>query len=404
MNRPRADVDIASPAFSDDPYREYRRLTDAGPVHEVAAGENSWTIVTDFEVGRAVLRHPAFSKALPRRLLQGSTGGAERPSMLGSDPPRHTRLKGAVSPFFSEDSLHGLQGKITQRSRDLITGIRADLDTGTGVDLRVRYAMPFAFGTLADILGIGRHVEDDLHTWTIRMLSPAQDEAEAHAQAAAVAAIRALVLGLITEARSAGRSTGLLIRHLATASGPDALDDDEIVTMVTLLLAAGYQGTANLILNGLLALLADRGQWKQVVAGPDLVDDAVAEALRFDCPVQRATLRVVTADVEVAGVSFSTGELVGVSLAAANRDPKRFADPDTFDLARPRLSNLAFSHGVHHCLGAGLARAEARTAFADLSRLEPDLRLDTRHGPVRWAPTGLLRGPESLWVTRGAAA
>jgi cytochrome P450 len=410
MIREGVTLDISSADYASDPYQHYSRLREEGPALWVDnIGPDRWILVTRYDLGRAILADNRFSKHLPDKYIARSSGGGQGRSMLGSDPPEHTRLRAAVASTFSPRSLAALRGRIEEISRDLLTGVGARLeDPDVGyARLRGEYALPFAFSALAEIIGIPVDHQAEFHDWTTRMLSPASDEAALAAQADAVARIREYACERVRlEAKtpaSADETPVPLLRALATDSTSDALNETEIITMVTLLLAAGLEGAANMILNGLAAFLTHPEQWFILVGSPGLAGAAVSEVLRYDCPVQRATLRVVSEDLEIDGIGFAKGNLVGVSLASANRDERQFGAAGTFDITRPPTAHMAFGHGVHRCLGASLALLEGTVAFEQLARRLPDLRLHPDFGVIEWCRTGFLHGPVDLVVTRDGA-
>jgi cytochrome P450 len=166
--------------------------------------------------------------------------------------------------------------------------------------------------------------------------------------------------------------------------------------MAFLLLVAGHETTVNLIGNGALALLRHPDQLAALRADPSLIDGAVEEMLRYDGPVETTTWRFVRQDLTLAGVRMRAGEPVLVALAAADRDPERFTDPDTFDIRRPAQGHIAFGHGIHYCLGAPLARLEAAVAIPALLARAPGLALLPE--PLTWRPGLLMRGPQRLPV------
>lgn len=403
-------LDISSIDYASDPYAHYRKLRENAPAHWLdTGGPDRWILVTRYDLGRAILADPRFSKHLPDRYIARSSGGGQGRSMLGSDPPEHTRLRAAVASTFSARSVAARRGRIEEISRDLLDGIVARLDhPDTGyARLRGEYALPFAFSVLAEIIGIPADHQEEFHEWTVRMLSPARSEAELAAQGDAVARIREYAGERVRleakNAAAADETAAPLLRALALDSSDGALTETEIVTMITLLLSAGFEGSANLILNGLAAFLTHPRQWRLLVDSPALIDAAVSEVLRYDCPVQRATLRVASTDVTIDGIAFAEGSLVGVSLASANHDERQFDDAEAFDITRSPAAHMAFGHGVHRCLGASLASLEGAVAFDHFARYLPDMRMHPDVGAIEWCRTGFLRGPEDITITRGGA-
>jgi cytochrome P450 len=399
-------LDITSAGYADDPYTQYRRLRELAAAHWIGPDPaDRWVLVTRYDLGRQVLADGRFSKHLPGRLTATSTAGGEGRSMLGSDPPAHTRLRAAVATAFSGRGIAARRERIAEISSDLLDAVETRLSSPGGTaELRAGYALPFAFTVLSEIIGIPADLREEFHGWTVRMLSPAPTDADRTAQAEAVDNIRHYVRARVQqESRHPGTAdeSAPLLRALALDDSAGALTETEIVTMITLILAAGYEGAANMILNGMAALLTHDDQWKLLTQTPSLTDATVREVLRYDCPVQRATLRVATEDVRLGEITFTAGTLVGVSLASANHDPDAFTDAETFDITRPAVPHLAFSHGIHRCLGATLATTEGAVAFGQLATRLPDLRLDPDAGPISWCRTGFLRGPEAITVVRG---
>jgi cytochrome P450 len=410
MIREGTTLDISSAGYAADPYAHYGRLREEAVAHWISSGgPDRWILVTRYEVGRAILSDERFSKRLPDRYIARSSGGGQGRSMLGSDPPEHTRLRSAVAAAFSAGSIAQHRDRVEEISLRLLGDLIAGLDRpGAGyARLRGEYALPLAFSVLAEVIGIPPDNQAEFHEWTCRMLSPARSEADLAAQDEAIGSIRDFVHSRVRlEARDEAREGAAavpLLRALATDRSDRALSEAEIVTMITLLLTAGYEGTANMILNGVAAFLTHPRQWRLLVDSPTLAESAVREVLRYDCPVQRATLRVATRDVVVGGVSFPEGSLVGVSLAAANHDEHQFDNAGSFDILRPPAAHLAFGHGVHRCLGSSLASLEGAVAFRHLACYLPDMRLHPDVAGIEWCRTGFLRGPVDITIARGSA-
>jgi cytochrome P450 len=218
----------------------------------------------------------------------------------------------------------------------------------------------------------------------------------------AMAALKEHLGGLIDQRR--GRSTTPLLQALFDAEQDgDRLSNDELVTMIVHLVFGGHDTTTNLIGNGLLALLTHRDQWDLLRADPALAAGAVEELLRFNAPVQE-THRSFEVDTEVDGVTIAAGEMVRVLLGAANRDERRYREPDRLDITRTSIRHLAFGEGPHYCLGSSLTRMEGATVFATLARRFPDMRPAAELGSLTWHPYFSLHGLTSLPVTLGPMA
>ena len=186
--------------------------------------------------------------------------------------------------------------------------------------------------------------------------------------------------------------------YLEAREAGDRLSDDELLSMIVLLLVAGHETTVNLIGNGMVALLEHPDELERVRDNPSLIKPAIEELLRYDAPVQMGTERYAREDVTIGGVTIRRGEIVFAVLGSANRDERQFADPDTLDIDREPNRHLSFGQGVHFCLGASLARLEAQIAISTLLRRAHGLRLAVPRAALRHRPALILRGLQSLPV------
>jgi cytochrome P450 len=259
------------------------------------------------------------------------------------------------------------------------------------VDLVSRFALPLPVTVICELLGVPVADRADFHSWSNQLVVPASS------QAAAAAA--ADLTGFLTEltARKAAAPDGTLLADLAAAG----LTAEELLGMAFLLLVAGHETTVNLISGTVHALLADPSQLALVQDDLSLVPAAVEESLRHNAPVHAAAFRFAAEPLDLAGTHVAAGEAVQVSLAAASRDPLYFPDPDRFDLTRRPQGHLAFGHGLHHCLGAALARMEATVALSLLVRQRRSMTLTTDPALLNWRSGTLVRGLGELPVDMG---
>jgi cytochrome P450 len=266
------------------------------------------------------------------------------------------------------------------------------------MDVIADLAWPLPVTVISEMLGVRLEDRDRFHAWTadaVKALDPSDDLSIFPAACAAFDGYRDYFLGLIADRR---RRPGddLLSALVEAEEAGDRLSEEELVSMVTLLFVAGHETTVNLIGNGMLALLHHPDQRDRLAADPSLVPSAVEEMLRFDAPVQ-LTGRNATVDIELDdGFTIGKGEQVGVLVAAANRDPAAFDEPDRFDIGRPANRHLSFGGGIHLCLGAPLARVEAQVAVGSLVRRFPGLELAVDEPPRKETVT--LRGLAALPV------
>jgi len=364
---------LATPAGQHNPYPHYARLHTLAPA---AVGPDGALVVAGYHHCAAVLKDHRLQK-FPARLLtvSGYPEWQEHPalklmfgSMLMLNPPEHTRIRRAVSAAFTPGRVAALRPAITRITEELFDGL-----DGT-VDFVERFAFPLPVTVIGELLGIpaaDRPMFQDLsRDWSsvLEMLSPL---AVGRADRAA-AEIRGYLADL-AEVRRA-RPTDDLMSAMVTAGDP--LPEDDLLTTVALLLAAGFETTTGLLANSLVALLAHPAEADLLRVGPaELVPAAVEELLRYDSPVQMLIGRTAQEDVTVGDLAVPAGTRVLTLLGAANRDPAVFSDPDRLDLRRNELPSLSFGGGIHYCLGAGLARLEAQVALPRLLKRFPDLRL-----------------------------
>jgi cytochrome P450 len=397
----------------DDPFPLFADVRSAAPVHEVtlADGHPAWLVV-GHEEARAALNDPRLSKdmhaALARSgevVAEGLPGPALARHMLAVDPPDHTRLRRLAMPAFSRRRVDGLEARVRSIVDHLIDHLMARGGTDRPVDLVAGYAFPLPFTVISELLGIPDADRADLGRWFRALLAPyagPQPPAETVAASEALVAYLSALPGL--KRRAPGED---LVTDLVVAADRDgALTEQEMASTIFQLVVAGHDTTTSLIGNGTVALLRHPAQRDALVADPGLATQVVEECLRWDAPVPHSTFRYTTDEVRLGGAVIPPYAQVIISLAAANRDPARYGDPETFDVRRSEGGHLAFGHGIHHCLGAPLARLEGRIALTELHRRFPAMRLAVEPSELRWGHgDGLvLRGLTELPVLLGPPA
>ncbi|MFB7874836.1 cytochrome P450 [Nocardia sp. NPDC056064] len=388
--------------FFDDPHAHYRRWRAAGPVHRVRFPDEvvRWVIV-GYPEARAALADPRLRKDMARAaaILDGKRDADPidpeslvlLTHMLSTDPPGHTRLRKLVNKAFTTRRVAGLRPRIEQITEDLLDAMA----TAAEVDLMDVFANPLPVTVICELLGVPFADRADFQSWT-RSLVGVPGEADEERSAAAKAMTR--YLSELVRAKQSHPADDLLSHLVLADDEGDRLTDHELVAMAFLLLVAGHETTVNLIGNGVYALLRHPDQWRALVADPAGVPAAVEEFLRFDGPVDMATVRFTAEPVTVGDTEIPEGELVYVALSAANRDPARFSDPDALTVDGPASGHLAFGHGIHFCVGAPLARLEAEIAFTALQRRYPGLRLADPASNPHWQTSTLIRGLRELPV------
>ena len=388
-------LEAMKPAFREDPYPFYERFRGTAPLLRVA--DTIWFALGHAEVA-AMLRHPLLSTDEQQH---ATTEAAKPPdpgrvrSLLFMDPPDHTRLRGLVARAFTPRRIEDLRAATEGISAELIGAMVAK---GGTVDLIEAFAYPLPVRVICALLGVPARDEAIFTEWSrgiARSVDPSvlrSPEVEA-----AIAEARRGLQGYIGELLDERRRTpgdDLLSALAAVDVDGDSITAREIVPLAQLLLVAGHETTVNLIGNGTLALLRAPAQLALLRQRPELVGPAVDELLRFDGPVQ-ITQRVAMENIDLFGHRVRKGDEIMLILGAANRDPAAFAEPHRLDVARDARKHVAFGGGIHHCLGAALARLEGVIAFKALIDAFPSLELAA---PPTRRPTFTLRGLETLPV------
>jgi cytochrome P450 len=388
-------LDLFDPAFRQDPYPFFAAHRAAGglaPVDPIGA----W-LVTRYDIVSEILRRPGdfSSTAMAGAALQGREGEDGPPPMIITlDPPDHDRLRALVNRGFTPRRIGASEPRLRAIADDLFTAVDAKLAADGECDLMEALAIPFPLRVIAEMLGIEAERFEEFKRWSLAIVAVfgrIPDEAARATFEASIDALGEYLERKIEERRREPAED--LISVLVEKEEEDALTPDEVIGFCVLLLIAGNETTTNLVGTTVVALLENPAELEAVVDDPSLVPALVEEALRYASPVQ-TLFRQATRDVEIAGQKIPEGAIVMPSYAAANRDPERFPDPERFDVRRNTQGHLGFGQGIHFCLGAGLARLEARVVFEELiPRLAGLRRRDAR---VDWSDSPFLRGPRSL--------
>ncbi|MTE15491.1 cytochrome P450 family protein [Nocardia aurantiaca] len=388
--------------FYQHPHAAYDRLRSRGPAHLVRFpdGGTGW-LITDYEVAKAAFLDPTISKALEsqgaRAALAGDGAGAQVASamfgdmMVFYDPPAHTRLRTLVNRAFSSRAVRELAPRITELADALLTELA--VDASVDQDLLDRYAFPLPMLVICELLGVPNEERDNFRAWSTTLVS---NDENVEARTAAVARFVAYIDQLIRAKRDEP-ANDLLSELISVSEDGDRLSHRELISMVLLLLVAGFETTVNLISNAVAILLADKDVRAALAGNPDRVTDFVEEVLRYESPASEATFRYTTVPVTLGGVEIPAGQRILVSMAAAGRDPARFADPHRVDLDRADKNHLAFGHGIHRCVGAPLARMEGEIALSRLLAAYPDLEL-AADAELSWRKSLIVRGLTALPV------
>ncbi|MFB7867624.1 cytochrome P450 [Streptomyces sp. NPDC056069] len=393
--------------FATDPYPAYAWLREHAPVHraKLPSGVEAW-LVTRYADARQALADQRLSKNPAHHdepaHAKGKTGiPGERKAelmthLLNIDPPDHTRLRRLVSKAFTPRRVAEFAPRVQELTDRLIDGFA---ERGEA-DLIHEFAFPLPIYAICDLLGVPGEDQDDFRDWAGMMIRHGGGPRGGVARS--VKKMRGYLAELIHKKREEPGDD--LISGLIKASDHgEHLTENEAAAMAFILLFAGFETTVNLIGNGMYALLRHPGQRERLqeslAAGETgLLETGVEELLRYDGPVELATWRFATEALTIGGREIPAGDPVLVVLAAADRDPARFDEPDTLDLARRDNQHLGYGHGIHYCLGAPLARLEGQAALATLLTRLPDLRLGVDPEELRWRGGLIMRGLRTLPV------
>jgi cytochrome P450 len=384
-----------------DPYPTYAMLRTRDPVHWSSLS-NAWIISRYRDIDAILRDHRRFSNDFahrtPSRRRQGTFAPAVDKSMLFVDPPDHTRLRSLVSKAFTPKTIETLEVRI----REIMTTLLDHIPDPASCDLIEAIANPLPVIVIAELIGVPPEDRAQFKVWSDRRARTLEPIITARERAIAMEAGEALTAYFldIIKQRRAHPSDDLISGLVAAEEKGDKLTEDEMVMMLRLLLIAGNETTTNLIGNGMLALLRHPEQMQLLRQQPDLMPAAIEELLRYDNPVQ-TDIRTVIEDVELDGKHLRKGQGVLLLIGSANRDPEIYSDPDRLDLTRRETSHIGFGRGIHHCLGAPLARLEGRVAFELLLERFDDIHLLTDR--PQFKDQVVLRGLEALPIAAHTA-
>ncbi|ART72605.1 cytochrome P450 [Mycobacterium dioxanotrophicus] len=385
-------------AFDPTPYLREVRETDGVRTVVNALGMSVHLVTRHDDVKMVLADHERFSNSRPPgfalpgapEMSADEQASARAGNLLGLDPPEHQRLRRMLTAEFTIRRMNGLEPRVVEIVEAQLDAMAA---AGPPADLVADFALPIPSLVICELLGVPYADRDDFQQRSTRQLdlsAPIPERLELQRQG------RDYMRRLVERAR---RDPGEDILGMLVRQHGDELSDDELIGIAGLLLLAGHETTSNMLGLGVLALLRHPDQLAAVRDDPAAVGPAVEELLRWLSIVQNAIPRITTTAVEIAGVQIPAGELVFASLPSSNRDPDFIDSPDTLDIRRGAPGHLAFGHGVHHCLGAPLARMEMRIAFPALLRRFPRLALAEPFEEVQYRSFHFIYGLRSLAVT-----
>ena len=405
MSEPVAAWGAWDTATQSDPYPLFAEMRTKCPVHQVqlADGHEAWLVV-GHDAARQALRDARFSKDFvaalnedPDVVDEGLPGPAFARHMLAVDGDDHNRLRQLVARAFVPSRINALEPAIGQIVNELLDSLEA-AGPDAAVDLVEGFAHPLPFRVIGELFGIPLVDQDSLYRWFRTLFQPWSGSPPPEAVAASDSIV-AYLHHLVAKHRDDPADD--LVGVLVTASvDADKLDEQELLSSLFQLIVAGTDTTTSLLGNAVVALLDHPDQLQMLAKDPSLMTGAIEEFIRYSAPVPHATFRVSTEPVLLDGVEIPAGKQVLVCLGGANHDPEVRDDPTALDVTRPPKAHLGFGHGPHFCLGAPLARLEARIALNALLLRFPQLQLAVQRDDLRWSHgDGLvLRGLAELPV------
>ena len=398
--------DLYSDEFRAQTYETFARMRASDPVFCQPGIDGTtmiWFVTRHDEVVEVLLdderfvRDPALALT-PEELEAYTTGMHEsfafiENHMLNKDGEDHRRLRRLVTQAFTPRMVERLRPRIQEIADELLDAV----ESRGRMDLVDEYAFPLPMMVIAELLGIPHDDRDHFRGWSNAMVTPALSPEEIALVGDQMNAFVTYLRELFERRRAEPRDD-LISALLQAEHAGDVLSEQELFSMVALLIVAGHETTVNLIGNAASALLQHPEQRAMVERDPTLMPRAIEELLRYDGSVERALNRWAATDVELGGQTIRRGDTVMVMLSSASRDPERFSYADTLDVTRTDLKHVGFGRGSHYCLGAPLARLEGEIALATLLRRLPSLRLDVLPEELRWRPVPLFRSLVALPV------
>ncbi|AIA04039.1 cytochrome P450 [Streptomyces noursei] len=399
--------------FAADPYPAYAWLREHAPVHRtrLPSGVEAWLVtrypdarqaLADARLSKNPVHHSEAAHGKGKTGIPGERGANLMTHLLNIDPPDHTRLRRLVSKAFTPRRVAAFAPRIQELTDRLIDAMIEKQHGGQrgSADLIHEFAFPLPIYAICDLLGVPPEDQDDFRDWAGMMIRHGGGPRGGVARS--VKKMRAYLAELIHRKR-ADLGDDLISGLIRASDHGEHLTENEAAAMAFILLFAGFETTVNLIGNGAYTLLRHPAQrellQKSLAAGDtELLGTAVEELLRYDGPVELATWRYATRALTLGGQRIAEGDPVLVVLAAADRDPARFDEPDVLDLTRRDNPHLGYGHGIHYCLGAPLARLEGQTALATLLTRLPDFRLAVEPDDLRWRGGLIMRGLRTLPV------
>ena len=396
-------INLASAQFKEDAYEIYKESRKKQPilfVNQVEIGKE-W-LITRYEDALPLLKDNrlkkdwtnVFSQDTKNMYLSVDNSDHLTTHMLNSDPPNHSRLRSLVQKAFTPKMIAQLDGRIQRIADDLISNIERK---GT-LNLVDDYSFPLPIIVISEMLGIPKEDQAKFRIWSHAVIASPETPEEIKETEKQLSEFITYLQYLVDIKRKEPKEDLVSALILAESEG-HKLSARELYSMIMLLIVAGHETTVNLITNTVLALLENPNQLQLLKDNPKLIDSAIEEGLRYYSPVEVTTARWAAEPFQIHHQTIQKGDMVIIALASANRDETVFENPEIFDITRENNRHIAFGHGSHFCLGAPLARLEAKIAITTLFNRMPELQIKGDREEIKWQGNYLMRSLEELPLT-----
>ncbi|PGK78405.1 cytochrome P450 family protein [Bacillus thuringiensis] len=396
-------INLASSQFKEDAYEIYKESRKKQPilfVNQVEIGKE-W-LITRYEDALPLLKDNrlkkdwtnVFSQDIKNMYLSVDNSDHLTTHMLNSDPPNHSRLRSLVQKAFTPKMIAQLDGRIQRIADDLIS----DIERKGTLNLVDDYSFPLPIIVISEMLGIPKEDQAKFRIWSHAVIASPETPEEIKETEKQLSEFITYLQYLVDMKRKEPKEDLVSALILAESEG-HKLSARELYSMIMLLIVAGHETTVNLITNTVLALLENPNQLQLLKDNPKLIDSAIEEGLRYYSPVEVTTARWAAEPFQIHDRTIEKGDMVVIALASANRDETVFENPEVFDITRENNRHIAFGHGSHFCLGAPLARLEAKIAITNLFNRMPELKIKGNREEIKWQGNYLMRSLEELPLT-----
>ncbi|MGQ3542454.1 MULTISPECIES: cytochrome P450 [Bacillus] len=396
-------INLASAQFKEDAYEIYKESRKKQPilfVNQVEIGKE-W-LITRYEDALPLLKDNrlkkdwtnVFSQDIKNMYLSVDNSDHLTTHMLNSDPPNHSRLRSLVQKAFTPKMIAQLDGRIQRIADDLIS----DIERKGILNLVDDYSFPLPIIVISEMLGIPKEDQAKFRIWSHAVIASPETPEEIKETEKQLSEFITYLQYLVDIKRKEPKEDLVSALILAESEG-HKLSARELYSMIMLLIVAGHETTVNLITNTVLALLENPNQLQLLKDNPKLIDSAIEEGLRYYSPVEVTTARWAAEPFQIHDRTIEKGDMVVIALASANRDETVFENPEVFDITRENNRHIAFGHGSHFCLGAPLARLEAKIAITTLFNRMPELQIKGNREEIKWQGNYLMRSLEELPLT-----